>query len=224
MPQRYGLIVILLLFFYVPGFSQSGDLEEHYLEDQLYASINYNFFRSRPQDYQRTGLPVGFQLGFIKDVPLTKSGRYAFAIGGGYSISNYKHNIELPAYVLEDYALVNASGTLVTHAVELPIEFRFRTSSPEIKPFFRAYGGFLFQYIFYARNIYRQDGVPTERETVTPLLDRSQHGFYISVGYGNINGYLFFGTKPLFVRSPEYTRSAVTEMKSVKIGLRFYIF
>jgi hypothetical protein len=196
----------------------------HYLEDQLYVGFTYDFFLNRPDEYQRTGLPVGFHMGFIKDIPLDSRSRFAFGIGAGYVIGTYKHNIQLPAYTMEDFGVINASGTLHTHALELPLVFRWRTSTPEIQPFVRIYAGVRVNYIFYARNIFRQEGENKVVTHVTHLIDPIQYGPYLSVGYGNLNLYFTYSIKPLFIRSSSSQQRDVWDLKEIKMGLRFYIF
>ncbi len=224
------LILPLLLFTTIlAAFSQSERdsllMHRRYYEDQIYLGVTYDFFVNRPEQYQRTGLPVGFHMGFMKDIPLDKKGQIAFAIGGGYVMNTYKHNISFPGFTMEDLTGINGSNSLKTHAAELQISIRLRNSSPLIKPFWRIYAGVRVDYIAYARNTRRREGEPKSFQDVTPYIDQIQYGPQISFGYGKLNLYATYSLKPLLLgNTPQNNQKNPVDMKEIIIGLRFFIF
>ncbi len=189
-----------------------------YFEDQLYIGVTSNMLRSKPEPLQQTGLSTGLQLGFIKDIPFSQKGNFGLGIGVGYSINKYKQNLVLPDFSLLDL-LNTESNSYSVQAVEFPFTFRFRTSTEAIKPFFRLYVGTKLSYVFASSSNYIND-----RSAPIPFLNKWQYGPQISVGYGNINVYAYYGQTEIFQAVTETEDISIDNLKEFKIGLQFFIF
>ena len=89
--------IIFYLFFTCTVFSQRDSLQigERYLEDQTYIGITYNQLFDQPAQVGVSGFSYGLHLGYIKDVPLVKSGRVALAIGVGYAFDTFNHGLKV---------------------------------------------------------------------------------------------------------------------------------
>ena len=199
-----------------------------YFEDQLYAGVTYNILNYKSIDLQQKGISTGFHLGFIKDFPLNKKGTFALGFGFGYSYNKYSQNLKIqnqtPEFVLisEDYEY--DKNLFSTHAIEIPIELRvYRSSSPIITKFFRIYLGGKLSYIFHSKSKYTSQD---ESIIITPLpyVNNWQYGPYLAIGWGPWNLYTYYGLASLFTNAPQTETLNPNQLKSLEIGLQFYIF
>ena len=58
-----------------PGFSQE-DFQK-YREDQIYFSVYYNSLGNQLNNFKENKFSSSFNLGFIRDIPISKSGKFA---------------------------------------------------------------------------------------------------------------------------------------------------
>ncbi len=172
----------------------------------------------KPESLQQTGLSTGLQLGFIKDIPFSQKGNFGLGIGVGYSINKYKQNLILPDFHLLEL-LSTESNSYTLQAVEFPFMFRFRTSTELIKPFFRLYVGTKLSYVFASSSKYL-----STRTTSIPFLNKWQYGPQISIGYGNLNVYAYYGQTEIFQSVAATENIEVQDLNEFKIGLQFFIF
>ena len=189
-----------------------------YFEDQLYIGVTSNVLRFKPESLQQTGLSTGLQLGFIKDIPFSQKGNFGLGLGVGYSINKYKQNLVLPDFTLPDL-LSTESNSYTVQTVEFPFMFRFRNSTEAIKPFFRLYVGTKLSYVFASSSKFI--GVKT---TPIPFLNQWQYGPQISIGYGNLNVYAYYGQTEFFQSVTATEAIGVDALKEFKVGLQFFIF
>jgi len=218
--KKAGFIFLLLSSLSI--FSQDSLLVgRKYYEDQLYVGITFNTFTNAPDNFQQFGISSGLHLGFVKDIPFTKKGNLSVAIGAGYAVNKYKQNILLPDFTAVDL-LDNATNSFITHAIEFPISFRLRTSTSAIKSFWRLYIGVKTSYIFSSVSNYKT-ATQHLRYYSIPNLNNWRFGPYLSVGYGQLNLYLFVGQATVFKNAPTTTFDLNT-LKEYKVGLQFYIF
>jgi len=225
MKPLFSIIAILMS---LTVFGQDSLLVgKKYLEDQIYIGINYNILRKKPDLLQQKGISINYQIGFIKDLPLTKKGDFALGIGLGYAYNKFNQTLKIsntiPAYeiITEDYQ----KNKFETHALELPIEIRFRNATPTTYKFWRLYIGAKIAYVFASKSIFiNSDGEEKIKLTPIPHLNKWQWGPQISFGYGTWNIYAFFNSANLFENAPTIENIDVNQLKTFKIGLQFYIF
>jgi hypothetical protein len=117
-----------------------------YREDQFYIGVSYNLLGKKPMNLSQTGFSSGFHLGFIRDMPINKKRNVAFGIGLGISSNSYNQNLLIDKDNLGNstYSILDGNGTFIknkfsTHLIELPFEFRWRTSTPTEYNFWRIY-------------------------------------------------------------------------------------
>jgi hypothetical protein len=227
--MKYFFLLILLLPFF-NGFSQEKPnftaVDSLYREDQFYLNITYNILRNKPAGISQNSLSSGVSLGFLRDFPINKLRTFAIAPGLGFSFSNYKENLivnnqetilsysEIPSNIPYD------KNKLGLYFVEVPIELRWRTSTPVSHKFWRIYGGFKFSYLLYSRSRFIADGIDYKIEN-NPDLNKIQYGAYLSAGYNGSNIYAYYGLQDMF-KNAVFNNGPIN-MRTFNIGLVFYI-
>ena len=62
----------------------STTIDDKYREDQFYISVTYNLLGSKPEGVSQNGFSSGFHLGFIRDMPINKTGMWLLVLDLGY--------------------------------------------------------------------------------------------------------------------------------------------
>jgi hypothetical protein len=203
--------------------TNSDDLDPLYREDQFYFGFTYNTLTNTPEDFSQTGFSPGFKIGFIRDFPINTKRTFALGLGLGYAFNVYSENIKikesLAGYSYEVVSRNTYQKNRFSHqALEIPFEFRWRTSSPQEYRFWRIYAGFKASYTFASSYVYEENTVSTQLKNFN--LNQWQYGLTLSVGYNNWNGFLYYGLNPIF--EDALVGQETLEAKSIKIGLMFY--
>lgn len=231
-----GLHFYILLFFSVTALAQDTDAlkksdsivpDPHYREDQFYASISYDLINQKPKGYSQYSVPVGLAFGFLRDFPVNKARNKAIAIGLGYSYSNIKHNFVVQeAAGKTNYSIISKSefdkNKLVLHYLEVPLEFRWRTSDSVSHQFWRIYTGMKLGYLIYGKAQYEPTANSSLKVTGDPNLNKVMGGVYIAAGYNTWNFYAYYGFTPLYDNA-FMESGAKINMHPIKLGLMFYI-
>jgi hypothetical protein len=162
-------IIGFYLLFSILSFGQEQDtlqvkvIDSLYREDQIYIGLTYNIMDNRPTDLKQNFFSPGINFGFLRDFPINKKRTVAIAPGIGFSYLGYNQNLLIQKIDGEiDYSVVSSTtfdrNNLSFYAIDFPIEFRWRNSSPENFRFIRIYSGFKYSYIFYDTSILRVGG------------------------------------------------------------------
>ncbi len=224
---------LVLLFSAFNVFSQNTNtvspfiaVDSLYREDQFYFSLTYNSLQNKPSDISQKKFSPSFSAGFLRDIPINKNRTVAIATGLGYSINNYNQNIlitqnnGIPAYDVIASSVTFNKNKLVLHYVDLPIELRWRTSTPESHKFYRIYTGFKLSYLVYDRYKYVEDQTTVVIKG-NPDFNKIQYGTYIAFGYNTWNFHVYYGLNPLF-KSAKIDNKSI-DMQTLNFGLMFYI-
>lgn len=201
--------------------------DENYREDQFYIGFTYNILQNRPSGISQNNLSNGLHLGFIRDFPINKQRNKAIGVGLGYSYNSYFHNLkatETSAGISYEAIGNNVSfkrNKYRTHEVELPIEFRWRTSTATEYKFWRIYGGIKFGYIFSGVSKFVGDNETIKFQNDD--MNRFRYGLTLSAGYNTWNFHVYYGLNKLFKDSTVTTSGEQFEMNTIKVGLMFYI-
>ena len=197
-----------------------------YREDQFYFNITYNALQKRPVGIKQNKLSPGIALGFLRDMPINKKRTFAFAAGLGYSLSVYNQNLGISetggayTYQVPDENTSFSKNKLSLHTVDLPIEFRWRDSTPESHVFWRIYTGVKLSYLFYDQ--YKSEtSTGTVKISNNKDLNQFHYGVYIAAGWNTWNFYAYYGLNPLFKDAKIGTQSI--DMNTTNFGLMFYI-
>lgn len=197
-----------------------------YLEDQFYIGITYNLLLKRPDGINPGTFPYGLQLGFIKDLPLNPERTFALGIGLGYGVNSYYSNLRaLEGPNGTEYRVADADtykrNKLETHLIEVPLEIRWRNSTPEDFSFWRIYGGVKFGYIVGSRSKFVTGDFTDSfynRDT-----ENFRYGLMLNVGYNTINLHAYYGLNSLFSKGTTGPDGNALDMAPLHIGLIFYI-
>ncbi|NMH87500.1 porin family protein [Flavivirga algicola] len=203
-------------------------IDSLYKEDQFYAGITYNLLGKRPTDVSQSGFSLGFHLGFIKDMPINKNRNIAIGVGLGYSANSYNQNLLInkdaignTTYTILDNSSTYAKNKFSSHLIELPIEFRWRTSTAADYNFWRIYAGFKLGYVLAHTAKYRGD-LGKLRHTNIKDFNDFQYGLTLSAGYNTWNLFLYYALNPVFSGDARLNGDQM-DMNAIKIGLMFYI-
>jgi Outer membrane protein beta-barrel domain len=215
-------IAILFLFFtsYLIAQNDNTFVDNKYLEDQLYINLTYIKLLELPNQISQTGLSFGLGLGFIKDLPVNKQRNIGFGIGLGYGLNNYYFNVKEDVITPENPdSSVLKSNKIVLHTVEMPIEFRIRTSTAQRYNFWRIYPGFKMAYVFSTKTNLKQ----REDFDVSDVIDFNKfiYGITLSTGYDKWNFHVYYGLNELFTNSINNPNNFV--IQDLRLGLIFYI-
>ncbi len=229
------LLGLFLLIAVLPVFSQEQvsseglpkiKIDSLYREDQFYFSFALNTLQNKPAGLTQDKFSSGFSFGFLRDFPINKNRTMAIAAGIGLAFNNYNQNLKITDtnQVLK-YAIIDSNVSFDKNRftqllVEVPIEFRWRTSTYESHKFWRIYGGFKVGYLLYNESFYKD---VYEKIVVRNINDfnQFQYGTYISAGYNSINVFAYYGLNSLFKSAKTSTESI--DMNSLNVGIMLYI-
>jgi len=229
------LLGFFLLIGVLPVFSQekagSEDvkkikIDSLYREDQFYFSLTLNTLQNKPAGLTQDKFSAGFSTGFLRDFPINKKRTIAIAPGIGVAYYNYNQNLKItesnktPVYSIIE-SDVDFDRNRFSHVlVEMPIEFRWRTSNYESHKFWRVYGGFKVGYLLYDKSIF-QDSSGKIVVNNNKDFNKFQYGTYISAGYNSINIFAYYGLNALFQNAK--TQTETIDMNALNVGVMFYI-
>lgn len=198
-----------------------------YREDQLYFGATYNILINLPTDMSQYGFSAGFHFGFIRDFPINQKRDRAIGLGLGFSTNSFNNNLKISESLQQNQSLeIIADGgftrnKMILQIIELPIEFRWRTSTPDINRFWRVYPGFKLGYVVASKSKFIG-----EEETINynniENLNRLQYGLTLSAGYASWNVHVYYALNPIF-NSDENINGKTVDFKMMKIGLMFYM-
>lgn len=235
-----SLYIVLLFIVTLGAVAQTNELEAaaaandslivpdpKYREDQFYTSITYNLMQGKPKQYSQYSVSTGIGFGFLRDMPLNKKRNHSIAIGLGYSYNNIKHNL-----VVKDslgpttYEVTSKTAfdknKLVLHYLELPLEFRWRTSNDTTHQFWRIYAGVKLSYLLYDKAKNETSKQSSVKITNDVNMNKLVGGVYVAAGYNTWNFYAYYGLTPIY-DNPLMESGEKLKLHSLKLGLMFYI-
>ncbi|WP_047548323.1 porin family protein [Psychroserpens sp. Hel_I_66] len=203
-------------------------VDKNYREDQFYVSVTYNLLGNKPDNVSQSGFSSGFHLGFIRDMPINEKRNVAIGLGLGLSSNSYnqsllisENNRSFNYTILEDVSF--SKNKFTTYLIEVPLEFRWRTSTATEYDFWRIYSGIKLGYVVY--NTSKFIGSPNNIQlTNIDDINKLQYGLTLSAGYSNINFHFYYALNSIFNKNAKVNSSGeLVKMNAIKIGLIFYI-
>ena len=199
-----------------------------YREDQFYFGITYNLPLNLPSSANIRGLSGGLQFGFLRDMPINKQRNIAIAIGAGLSLDQFGENLfigetandETIFRVLDDNVTYSRNRFSISQ-IEIPVEFRWRTSTASTYKFWRVYGGFRVGYAYWYKATFKQSG-NNVNQTDIPEFDPVRLSATLSIGYNTFNFFASYTLNTFFKDAQTITGEPV-DLRALKIGLLFYI-
>ncbi len=202
--------------------------DKAYFEDQFYLGLSLNFILNRPKGVNQRGFSGGIQLGYIRDIPLNERRNIALGIGLGWAVNTYGSNLLISERVKSEEAIFQVlddnynyeANKFNTYLIQVPIRFRWRTSSATSYRFWRIYGGLNLGYIYYFHSKFEQTG-NNIAQTQVKELNRFRYEAILIFGYNTINFMISYTLNPFF-DGLTLDRQAV-DLSALKVGLMFYI-
>lgn len=228
--MRAVLMFFILFISYQSIIGQDNTItktDNLYREDQFYFGITYNLLGKMPQDMSQNGFSSGFHLGFIRDMPINKSRTVSFGLGLGYSTNSFNQNllISKDGQGMLNYEIIDGASftknKFSMHLVEIPFEFRWRTSTTDSYKFWRIYSGFKLGYVFTTTSKFSGSPQNIKLKNIDHF-EKIQYGLTLSVGYNTWNAYLYYALNPIFKKEAKINDESI-DINAIKIGLIFYI-
>jgi len=228
--KRITLLIAALFFFALSVKAQYG----FYLEDQIYINGTYNALVEKSDSIRQGGFSNGFNVGYIRDIPLNKRRNIGVGIGIAFSSNHFYQNVAITGLpngsvdlrMLEDNTFIRNKFSV--NYLEFPFELRYRTSTFEDDDFFRFYLGIKAGYKLrsYAK-------IKTEVQEVAffnqNIFNWWRYGLTLTVGYSTWNLYMYYGLNNIFKDGLEAqpispNNSPIPmDMNELNIGLIFYL-
>ncbi|WP_298118450.1 porin family protein [Flavobacterium sp.] len=224
------LLSIVFFLFGLSVFAQEKTVDfdavdSLYREDQFYFGLTYNKLQNTPSGLSQNKFSSGISVGFLRDMPINKARTWAIALGLGYSLNNYNDNLfinnsDAENLYFTDSSVIFDKNKLSLHFVDVPLEVRWRNSTPESHKFWRVYTGFKVSYLIYDRYKFTgEDGKIII--TGNKDLNKIHYGTYVAMGWNTWNFYAYYGLNPLF-KSTKIAGKDL-DMNTLNLGLMFYI-
>ncbi|WPY98313.1 porin family protein [Christiangramia sp. OXR-203] len=237
--MRINLIILsLILLFPAVSFAQEDErqykipdsvpftIDSLYREDQFYVGFSFNLITNKPEAISQESFSGGINLGVIRDMPLNERRNVALGLGFGWGIDSYGQNLRITksaSGVTEFQSLQGIdyeTNRYTTQQFEMPLEFRWRTSTAESYKFWRIYSGVRLGYIYNFRSNYKDDA---EQSLINDLseLNKFRAGATFTFGYNTFNFHFYYSLIPFFKDASLQNESL--DVSTLKIGLTFYI-
>ena len=217
--------ISLLLFLLWASFS-SAQIKDSldYREDQVYIDLNFSLQPNSISDFKQNGFSRSVHLGVLRDYPISKMGDKAIAVGMGYGFVRLVNNINVEKSqqtYLYDIPLAQRAlrNVFSYHQLQLPVELRWRTSSPSEYAFWRVYLGYRLSYQFGAQyKPFFGRKFPLKNQ-----LNELQHSVGISLGFNTWNLRFDYSLTPLLKEDILSINNRRLALFPLQIGLIFYL-
>ncbi|WP_308993128.1 porin family protein [Mariniflexile litorale] len=229
MKSPYRIILILLSVHLC--YSQEDSItsvDNFYKEDQFYIGATYNLLGKKPKDLSQSGFSSGIHFGIIKDMPLNDARNVAVGIGLGYSLNSFIQNLFIDkdsngniTYAILEDGSTYSKNKYTNQLIELPIEFRWRTSTPTEYKFWRIYAGFKFGYLVTSTIKFKGDSEAFKHRNISDF-NKLQYGLTLCAGYNTWNFYMYYGLNPIFSDKAILNGNDI-KTNTLKVGLMFYV-
>jgi hypothetical protein len=225
--------LLYLALFPMECFSQEKVVEKEvdnkYREDQFYVGATYNLITNVPSGVQIRGLSGGFQFGYLRDMPVNEIRNIAIAIGVGLSFDEYGQTLFIGEdqedktifTVLDDADVDYTRNRFSTSTIEVPLEFRWRSSTASSYRFWRVYGGLRAGYAYWYKSTFKQGGNNVVQTNISEF-DKFRLGATFSFGYNTFNFFAYYSINPFF-KDAVTTDGQNVEFRTIRVGLMFYI-
>lgn len=205
---------------------QEIKVDSLYREDQFYFAFTYNTLQQKPVGLKQQKFSIGLSGGFLRDMPINKNRTKAFATGVGLSLNNYNQNLAITGTAQEaNYAIMDSQTSFDKNKftqllIDVPLEFRWRTSTYESYKFWRIYGGVKLSYLAYSKSVLNDSQGKTLIANNNDF-NKFLYGLYLSAGYNTFNVYAYYGLNPILKNLSIEGEKA--KMNTMNVGVIFYI-
>lgn len=212
-----------------PNAVDSIFVDNNYREDQFYFSVTYNFLKNKSDDIKQSGFSSGIHFGVIRDFPFNERRNKAFGIGLGLSANSYNQNMMISEdsnghynYQIIDESQISINrNKFTTYLIEVPIQYRWRTSTAIDYKFWRIYTGVQLGYVFYNSSKFTGSIDPVKLNNISDF-NKLQYGLTLSAGYSTWNFSVYYCLNPIFKDTAQLDDANI-KMNTIKVGLIFYV-
>ncbi len=229
--QLLFLVLLLPAFFCLAQeeVEESIFLDKKYREDQLYVGVTYNLLTSVPSGVNLQGVSGGIEFGYLRDMPINERRNISIALGLGFNFDQLGQTLFIgegedntTIFRILDNTVNYDSNRFSTATIELPFEFRWRTSTTKDYTFWRIYTGFRVGYTYWYRARFKQSGNRVS-QTDIPEFDQLRLSAHLSFGYGTFNFYTSYSINPYFKDAKTSNTGESIDFRTLKLGIIFYI-
>lgn len=207
---------------------QSSTVDSLYREDQFYIGLTYNLLTNTPQGVRSRGLSGGIQGGFLRDMPINERRNIAIAVGLGLAYDQFGQNVFIgedlegkTIFKVLDENVDFTQNRFAMAMIELPIEFRWRTSTPTEYRFWRIYAGGRIGYAYWYKATFKQSGNDVN-QTDIPEFQPIRLSATLGFGYNTFNFFASYSFNPFFKDAFTVDGKKV-DLNAIKFGLMFYM-
>ncbi|WP_439127888.1 porin family protein [Polaribacter sp.] len=223
--MKSKVLFLFLVLTVLNSFAQKYSLQlgDSYADDQLYISISYSQLDKQPSTISKSNFSYSLSAGFIKDIILNKQGSISFAAGIGFEYDYFNHKLkvdEVNKSTIFDSDNTITNNVFKTYNLELPLEFRWRTSNAKKYNFWRVYTGVKLIYNLQNTFSYTDANQQSFKYSNIEAYNKLQYGLTLSAGYDKFNIHLFYGLSPVFKDANINGESIDTRI--LKFGLIYY--
>ncbi|MDO4880725.1 MAG: outer membrane beta-barrel protein [Capnocytophaga sp.] len=207
----------------------SPEVDLKYREDQFYFGIAYNWLISKPSGVSQYSFSRNIFGGFVRDIPLNKDRNMGIGVGFGYNY-NLLYTSLLARKTSDGISYEAGSisrdridtNYFSNHQIEfIPIELRWRTSTPYTTKFWRIYTGMKLSYSF--SSYYKLEKENENASFSVPdLKNYLDYKVYLALGNNTWNIFMQYSFVPLF-KGKKLLNGDKADAYNVNIGLIFYI-
>ena len=222
--KSYLIIPFVLgTFLFAWGQDDVISKENFFREDQFYLGASFMILKSNKNDFTPQGLSRHFQWGFLRDIPLSPSGKFSTGLGLGMSFERYNTNLNRQGAEINraQYTISNESASPLffsVHSLELPLTIRWRNATKDNFAFWRVYGGVSLRWNYF--NKISQETFEIKNSDDLKNFAAISH---LSFGYNTWNFYLSYHLSPFFSKTTMDFNIVPLNLNPLKIGLIFYI-
>lgn len=220
----YRIFFCLLFFLNAnAAFSQEID-EDLYREDQIYINIYYNSLKNGVEEFKENKFSSSINFGFIRDIPLNKSGKFALGIGLGLGFNSYNNNLKINQInnnlnfeFLENQREYDKNKFLSSE-IQIPLEIRLRNSSINTYKFWRFYAGIKYSRLLSSKYKFDSENIKYYIDDIQ--LNQDKIGLTLNIGFNTWNIGLYKAIRPFFDKK---NNNLSSDLEEFKVGLIFYI-
>ena len=213
--------IISCIFFLFVYFGYTQENPQRYREDQIYFSLYYNSLGDNLNNFKENKFSTSINFGFIRDIPLSKSGNFAIGLGLGIGINTFNNNLKLSnsnTYILLNNREIPQKNVFNFSEFQVPFEIRWRNSSIDNYKFWRIYAGLKYSRLFSSSYSFKNEQESYKLVDIPINLD--QLGFTLNIGFNTWNIGLYKSMNSLFNKK---IQSLPMDLEQFKLGLIFYI-
>ena len=191
-----------------------------YREDQFYISFALQLQQQNIGGFKQNGFSNNFQIGFVRDIPLSIKGQTAIGLGLGYGYNRLISNLHLdttgdkPNFSIKE----NEKNRQTYSSLVIPLSFRFRTSTLDRTDFWRIYGGlkYIWNFSSYYTPFYG-------KSFQNDFIRKNNTAVFLSLGYNTWNIFFEYDLNSIYKSDIALSVGNLPKLQTIKLGLIFYI-